>query len=130
MFGVARPVIAAAFAIALATFSLVLSATYLGGGTAVIRRQLPRLVLLGVILAGGAVWLPIIMSALGDTAVLVVLLPLSVGLLLARTRRSEIHPLEGPELTAKSRVLATVIVAWITVIVVSTIWLAMVGGGR
>jgi hypothetical protein len=129
VFGVETPVVAAALVIALATFGLVVGAMYLRGGTAAIRRQLPQIAVLGAILVVGAVGVPIATSALTGGAVLLILLPLSVGVLWARARRSGEGRPDRLTPSARPRALRALIIAWLAVIVVSTIWLAVASSG-
>lgn len=115
--------------IVICTMALVIGAMYLGGGTEAIRRQIPQLVLMGVVLVGLLFAVPFLRSTLGDSASNLALLGLNAGVVVAlflRARRGR-GPLAAEQRRAAFRTpgFRRLVVVWVAAVLVGTILLIL-----
>ena len=89
MVPVAGPLVLFEIVAVVATFALFAGAVYLQGGLAGVRRHIPRLVLVALILVAGAVVGPTLSARLGGTTGLVVASAALLGSSLIRARRRQ-----------------------------------------
>lgn len=107
------------------TLSFTVGAMYLGGGSEAIRRQVPRLAVLAVVLVAVVFAIPVLMSTLGDLAWALVVVGLNAALLVAwvyQSRRGE-GPLAVERKRAAFRVPAfrTLVIVWVGALASGTI---------
>ena len=117
MFGLPGPLLLFAVITAVATFGAVVGAIYLRAGGAGLRRQIPQLGLLALLLAAGSIAVPWVDLRLGDRAGLV-LGAAALGLnFLARSRRRAAAAKAPPP--ASPPALRMLISVWVVVMVVN-----------
>jgi hypothetical protein len=117
MFGIPGPVFLFAVVTAVATYGAVIGAIYLRAGGSGLRRQIPQLGLLALLLAAGSIGVPLVYQWLGDRAGLV-LGSAALGLnFVARSRRR--RAAAGAPPPASPPALRMLIAVWVVIMVVN-----------
>jgi len=123
MLGIPGPLILFEAVTVLATLGAVVGAIYIRAGAAAVRRQIPQLGLLAVLLAAGSIAVPIVNARLGDSVGIVVgFVALGLSVLARSRRRAAAADVRRP---ASPPALRMLIAGWVAVMVLNVLILVI-----